>query len=220
MALGNLRAPPAPQTSLSGHQCALTKAAPRPGPGAQDGKIRPSHSSLSQVIQEEEPLLVEVDPPLPPSCRALNPRFGVRSCVFRPAEWEQSLSTGHLAAQHSCWLGEGSGPGPARVVSRQRVASGLRWGWMGGVSPVPGPAAPHRLLAGGPSAAGQALPPAQGVRSGDSATAAPTHPACLGRKSVSSHCVLFSKICILGSRFSSPKKKKCVYICMFLANYF
>lgn len=88
---------------------------------------------------------------------------------------------------------------------------------MGGVSPVPGPAAPHRLLAGGPSAAGQALPPAQGVCSGDSATAAPTHPACLGRKSVPSHCVLFSKICLLGYRFSSPKK---IYIYMFLANYF
>lgn len=33
--------------------------------------------------------------------------------------------------------------------SRRRVVSGLQWGWMGGVSPVPGPAAPHRLLAGG-----------------------------------------------------------------------
>ena len=48
--------------------------------------------------------------------------------------------------------GEGSGPGLACAVPRRWVVSGLQWGWTGGVSPVPGPAAPDCLLAGGAGA--------------------------------------------------------------------
>ena len=84
-----------------------------------------------------------------------------------------------------------------------RAAVGLD-GW-GEPCPWPG-CPPTASLLGGPSSAGQALPPARGVRSGDSAMAAPTHPACHGRKSVPHAVYFFQKSVSWVTDFRHQKK--------------
>lgn len=138
---------PLKPTSL-GHQRALTKAAPCPVPGTQEGKIHVSHWSLSEVIQREETIpcrspWVQIQH-CPLDNRALNQWLGVSEAVFSHLHcWPLrfSVHTGQAS---------GPGPGPARVVSRHWVISGLQLGWMGWASTAPSlDAAPCHLLAPG-----------------------------------------------------------------------
>ena len=103
------------------------------------------------------------------------------------------------------------------MVSRRRVASGLPWGWMGGVSPVPGPAAPPPPPCwGGPPRLARHCPQLR-------VCAAVTQPWPPPRTLPAMEGSLFLMLCTffknlyLGLQIFVIKKK---YIYKFLADYF